>query len=147
MMDGFSLSKDLLGRSRGNEYVSGDAPGVVLMKVNLWGAVNRPGIHFVPIHTDLLTLLSYAGGPTDAAELDDVAIKRRVGGKEELIEINLEKSIRKVESGFVALESNDIVVIPANRPFISQNALATLGFISSLLSVVLVGFLVSDKLK
>src|SRR5207244_1830868 len=75
--DSLSLPKELLGRARGNEFVSGDTPGAVLMKVNLWGAVNRPGIHYVPLRTDLVTLLSYAGGPMPNAEMDQMLIKRR----------------------------------------------------------------------
>ena len=43
-------------QSRGAEYVSGNQPGTVLMRVNLWGAVNRPGIHHIPIKTDLMSL-------------------------------------------------------------------------------------------
>lgn len=78
LTDGLVSPKDVLGKSHGSEYVSGDFSHPVLMQINLWGGVTKPGIHYVPVHTDLITLLSYAGGPTDRAELGEVVIKRKV---------------------------------------------------------------------
>ena len=63
----YSLMGDKNGADRytgrGSEYVSGAQTGNVLMRINLWGAVGKPGIHHVPAKTNLINLLSYAGGP------------------------------------------------------------------------------------
>ena len=83
-------------QSRGAEYVSGNQPGTVLMRVNLWGAVNRPGIHHIPIKTDLMSLVSYAGGPKNDALLDEVTIKREVGNTRKLIKVDVEELIQGV---------------------------------------------------
>src|SRR4051812_38256259 len=74
---GYSLMPEIPGAGGGSEYVSGNFPGAVLIPINLWGAVGKPGIHHVPTRTDLVTLISLAGGPTGDASLGDVSIKRR----------------------------------------------------------------------
>lgn len=121
----------------GAEYVSGNQPGTVLMKVNLWGAVNRPGIHHIPVKTDLMSLVSYAGGPTGKAILDEVTIKREVGNKRKLIRVDVEELIQGVSHHHVELAPNDIVVIPSDEPLISQDTLAIVGLVSIIMSTVL----------
>lgn len=145
---GLSLSKDLaMGRTGvGNEFVSGDYPGAVLMKVNLWGAVGKTGIHFVPTQTDLITLLSYAGGPSVNAKLNDVFIKRWTSGKEQIIRVDAEKLIQGVGKISPTLEANDVVVIPTKTPLISQDTSTLIGVITSIVSLLAVSLvLVKSK--
>jgi len=52
-------------------YGSGDQ---IKMEVNLWGQVPKPGIYTVPYTTDLITIISMAGGPSGNARLDDIRI-------------------------------------------------------------------------
>lgn len=133
--------RDYLGlrhdSKQGAEFVSGAQPGTVLMKVNLWGAVNRPGIHHVPVRTDLMSLVSYAGGPTGKAILDEVTIKREVNNKRKLIKVDVEELIKGVSHHHVELAPNDIVVIPAQEPLISSDTLAIVGLVSIIMSTVL----------
>jgi hypothetical protein len=51
-------------------------PGEMTMQVNLWGDVLKPGRYEVPINTDLIQLISLAGGPTREADLSEVQINR-----------------------------------------------------------------------
>jgi protein involved in polysaccharide export with SLBB domain len=51
-------------------------PGEITMQVNVWGFVQKPGRYEIPISTDLVELLSYAGGPMQYAKLDEVKIVR-----------------------------------------------------------------------
>jgi hypothetical protein len=53
-------------------------PGEITMSINLWGYVRNPGRYEVPISTDLVQLLSYAGGPLAEADLGSVKISRVV---------------------------------------------------------------------
>jgi hypothetical protein len=53
-------------------------PGEITMSINLWGYVRNPGRYEVPISTDLIQLLSYAGGPLADANLGNVKISRVV---------------------------------------------------------------------
>lgn len=48
----------------------------ILMNVNVWGYVARPGQYVVPRNTDLISLISFAGGPAKGANLDGVQIIR-----------------------------------------------------------------------
>ncbi len=59
--------------NRGSQYFLGDKDEI-LMNVNVWGYVLRPGQYLVPRHTDLITLISFAGGPKEGANLSDVKI-------------------------------------------------------------------------
>lgn len=114
--------------SGGNEFMSGKEPGVVMMKVNLWGAVRKPGIHHIPIKTDLISLLSYGGGPNETADIDDVTIKRNLGKTQKIIQIDLEDVIHGNKAYDLTLQPDDIIVIPAKQPLINQDTymLATL---------------------
>lgn len=67
-------------------YIS--KPGEITMPVNLWGYVKNPGRYEVPISTDLIQLVSYAGGPLADADMGSVKITRVV---------RREDAIRKVE--------------------------------------------------
>jgi protein involved in polysaccharide export with SLBB domain len=51
-------------------------PGEITMQVNVWGFVQKPGRYEIPISTDLVELLSYAGGPEQYAKLNKVKIIR-----------------------------------------------------------------------
>ncbi len=62
-------------RYNGGYYDFSD-PTNINIKVSVWGFVRYPGKYVVPIDTDVLDLLSYAGGPTDNAHLDDLRLYR-----------------------------------------------------------------------
>jgi hypothetical protein len=140
---GFSVAPP--GGGAGSEYVSGNFPGAVLMPVNLWGAVGRPGIHHIPTRTDLVTLLSLAGGPLTDADLGDVAIKRRAQNGEEILKYDVEHLLDKPGARSPTLEANDIVIVPRDKPTISNNTLTTVGFVGSILSVVLAAIVLSNQ--
>src|SRR5512143_799635 len=55
-------------------------PGELTMQVNIWGDVQRPGRYEISTATDLIQLMSYAGGPTREADLSEVRITRIVRG-------------------------------------------------------------------
>lgn len=56
-------------------YYLGDRDQVV-MSVNIWGYVQKPGVYFVPRNTDLISLISFAGGPREGANMSEVTIVR-----------------------------------------------------------------------
>ena len=63
-------------------FPSGDQPAryrvgpqdQILMPINIWGFVNRPGQYMVPYDTDLISVLSYAGGPQEDANIKSVTL-------------------------------------------------------------------------
>jgi polysaccharide export outer membrane protein len=62
-------------QSRPAQYFIGGRDQV-LMAVNVWGFVIKPGQYMVPYNTDLISLLSYAGGPREEAKIKNIRIIR-----------------------------------------------------------------------
>jgi hypothetical protein len=144
---GLSLSQEISAAGSGSEYVSGNYPGAILMPVNLWGSISKPGIHHVPTRTDLVTLLSLAGGPSSDARLDDIVIKRRNGKEELIIKVDAEEVLTEAGVQSPVLEANDIIIIPREKPVIGSNTVTVVGFAASILGLVLAGFALSNQLK
>ncbi len=108
------------------QYYLGDKDQV-LMNVNVWGFVQRPGQYMIPINTDLVSLISFAGGPKDGANLTKVMIIRGGHGGEmastnpsieksstvPILNVNVTDYLKKGEIGKIPLLSaNDTVLIP-----------------------------------
>jgi SLBB domain len=51
-------------------------PSAVNIKVAVWGFVKYPGKYIIPSYSNVNDLLSYAGGPEDAARLQEMRIIR-----------------------------------------------------------------------
>ena len=52
----------------------------LLITVHIWGEVIKPGEYLVPDDTDLLELISKAGGPTEYSDLKNIKITRGLTG-------------------------------------------------------------------
>ncbi|NQT25898.1 SLBB domain-containing protein [candidate division KSB1 bacterium] len=61
--------------SRGAQYYLG-SEDELLVPINIWGFVQKPGQYLVPNNTDLISLLSFAGGPTEDAKISNIRIVR-----------------------------------------------------------------------
>lgn len=60
----------------------------------IWGQVQKPGLYIVPDDTNLLTLISLAGGPTENAKLKAIRIVRQgADNKKEIIWVDLKKYV------------------------------------------------------
>ena len=108
----------------GAQYILGDRDEI-LMNVNVWGYVLRPGQYLVPRHTDLITLISFAGGPREGAALGEVKIIREsiaaltngnaTNGPEKkipILTVNVNDHIEKGKSGVLpVLRAGDTVII------------------------------------
>jgi len=90
--------------------------GRLLMKVNVWGEVNKPGIYEVPDQTDLVSLVSAAGGPTDAAKLSKVKLVRNHFQKKQVIKVDLKKYMEDGNyTDIPKIYPGDTVVIPKSK--------------------------------
>ncbi len=63
----------MAGRSVNYYYAK---PGDITITVSIWGFVQRPGLYEVASSTDLVNLISLAGGPNSYAKLSDVEVVR-----------------------------------------------------------------------
>ncbi len=64
-----------LPQDRAAQYYLG-SKDELLIPINVWGFVQKPGQYLVPDNTDLITLLSYAGGPTENAKISHIRVIR-----------------------------------------------------------------------
>jgi len=112
-----------------------DESGTILMNVNVWGHVNRPGRHMVFDGIDIATLLSVVGGPKSGAELNKVKIFREVPDENGQIiyTINIAKFLKTGDrSEFIKIMPNDTFIIPQKT---SSYMIQQVGTINTLLSI------------
>jgi hypothetical protein len=110
----------------------------VLIEVQIWGQVTRPGMYKVPVATDAVGLISYAGGPTEYAALSRVKLVRNGFPRGTSARLNLDRYTRSGDRGAIPmLESGDVVVVPTTRAhsialftaFVSQAAVAITAYL------------------
>ena len=138
----------------GAQYFLGDRDEI-LMNVNVWGYVLKPGQYLVPRHTDLITLISFAGGPREGANLGEVKIIREstaaltngnaTNGHEKkipILTVNMNDHIEKGKSGALpVLKSGDTVIIAESgghkfQKFLGFNSV--FGVVATVASVALI---------
>jgi hypothetical protein len=89
-------------------------PGEITMSINLWGYVRNPGRYEVPISTDLVQLLSYAGGPLADADLASVKISRVVRRDDGIRTVEFTVNLRhldKLDDKARGLEPGDTIFV------------------------------------
>ena len=117
---------------------SGTLAGAEQLKIKtyIWGQVKKPGLYIVPDNTDLLTLISSAGGPTENAKLSKVRIIRSTPEGEKVIWVNLKKYIETGDSNIIpVLQPGDTVVISGSTYYAFTKAVDWLAQIAIILSV------------
>jgi len=95
-----------IAQDRAAQYYLG-SKDELLIPVNIWGFVMKPGQYLVPNNTDLISLLSFAGGPTENAKLSNVRIIRT--------DSKLGSRIYKVDVKMY-VETGDERLIPPMKP-------------------------------
>ncbi len=115
-------------------------PGVsdeLQIRVRVWGEVNVPGLYSVPDGTDLLEVLSLAGGPTRNAKLGNVKVVRLVGEETRVIEIDIDKFMEeRTTEALLIMEPGDMIVVrPQFWPRVFQwtGLLTTLALIANVI--------------
>lgn len=116
------------------------APGTdneLLIKVNVWGEILKPGIFEVPDNTDLVSLLSIAGGPTENAKLSCVKILRNHLEEEKIIEVNVKNYMKNGNYKEIPmLKPGDTVMVPKKSSFSLSKTITFVYNIAVIASVV-----------
>jgi len=100
------------------QYILG-GEDMLLITVNLWGHIQRPGIYTIPIAYGLIDLISSAGGPLTSARLSDVRIIRNNQG---VIKVDVEKFIKLGDfSVLPILQPGDTIVVSGSVANIFAN--------------------------
>ena len=89
-------------------YIIDQETGQLMMKIRLWGEVKNPGVILVPSESDLIEIISHAGGPTSMSRLSKVQVIRNTpqNGEEKILTVNIEEF----------LETGDASIIPKIYP-------------------------------
>jgi len=105
------------------EYILGETKRLEIL-VHVMGEVASPGEYRVPDNTNVLELISKAGGPTNYARLSGVVLKRGIGTSDtpisreshgQVMRVNLEEYLTKEDSGPIPrLQPGDVVTVPSN---------------------------------
>jgi hypothetical protein len=107
------------------------------IKVRVWGEVTVPGLYIVGDGTDLLEVISLAGGPTQDADLGGVKIVRATGGDARVIDVDVNDYLDKgSREAIVLLEPGDTVSIPSQtwpKIFRWTGVLSTLTLIANVI--------------
>jgi hypothetical protein len=93
--------------------------GEITMPINLWGYVKNPGRYEVPISTDLVQLVSFAGGPLAEANLTDVKITRVMRRDTQIRKVEYTVNLKRldqIDEMALNLQAGDTVLID-NIPF------------------------------
>jgi protein involved in polysaccharide export with SLBB domain len=119
----------------GAEYVSDpNASRALSMPVQVVGAVQKPGIHYVPLQSDLLQVMALAGGPAADAELSEIHVRRRTGSSDEVLNIK-GKTLFQDATAVPLVRANDTIYIEHYKPLIGNNTVQVLTVVSTLLSI------------
>lgn len=138
----YELGAPLRAYQQGGGYFDYSDQFSVNMTVSVWGFVKYPGRYKIPTETNVVDFLSYAGGPTDDALLDDLRIYRvNSDGAQELIKFNYndllwEEGLISYKKEVPELKVGDILVVPGSpRLYFKDWFSITLSVVSTLISL------------
>lgn len=126
---------------RAAEYIYRSSQRESLIGVQLDGAVKNPGIYYIPPQTDLLKLITLAGGDVDA-DLSGVIVRKTDPSQKGVYELDLEKLMKSSSEKPFKLTQDDFVYIPKKEPWISNDVSRSITIISLITSVILTGVLI-----
>ncbi|MGE5681604.1 MAG: SLBB domain-containing protein [Bacillota bacterium] len=134
---------DRYRQNQGGFYDYSD-PEAVNIKVSVWGFVRFPGYYLVPSYTNPRELLSLAGGPTDAAHLDDLRIYRVMeDSTQKLLKFSYndllwEENLSTTKEKTPSLNVGDVLVVPgAPRLYFRDTLSLVLSVVSTVTTVVI----------
>lgn len=150
------LLSDIKQPQQASEYIFRSSQKESLISVQLLGAVNKPGIYYVPANTDLLKLLTLAGGTTNGGDLSEVLVRKMepkswaeirskaINEYQGAFEVDAEKIIKYGGGRSLKLQQDDFVYVPPRTPWISAEASRNITIVSIVLGIVLTAVLI-DK--
>lgn len=90
------------------QYILGTGD-ILLVNVNLWGYVQRPGIYSVPSSYTIIDLISSAGGPLSTARLSEVRIVRK---DQEVLKVDIEKFLKTGDNTLLPIiQPGDTIIV------------------------------------
>lgn len=132
---------------RAAEYIYRSSQKESLIGVQLLGAVQKPGLYYIPPNTDILKLLTLAGGIEDA-NLSEVIVRKIDPSQSGVYELDMNKFMRSsADSKPFKLTQDDLIFIPKKEPWISNDVSRTITLVSLVTSIVLTAVLIDKNSK
>lgn len=127
---------------RAAEYIYRSSPKESLIGVQLIGAVQKPGLYYIPVNTDILKLITLAGG-TDEADLANILVRKIDPTQSGVYELDVKKLMKKSsEAKPFKLAQDDFIYIPKKEPWISNDVSRTITLVSLVTSIILTSVLI-----
>jgi len=132
---------------RASEFIYRSSPKESLIGVQLLGAVKNPGIYYIPPQTDLLKLVTLAGGSEDA-DLSSVLVRKTDSSQNGVYEVDLNKLMKSTsEIKPFKLAQDDFVYIPKKEPWISNDVSRSITIVSLITTIILTSVLIEKNSK
>ena len=93
----------------------------LLITVHIWGEVRKPGEYLVPDDTDLLELISKAGGPTEYSDLKNIKITRGLTGIFDIKKTPKEKLGNSDDNEFTEKYTKQVIKIDLKKLLDKEN--------------------------
>lgn len=106
----------------------------LMINTYIWGQVRSPGLYQIPDDTDLLTLLSSAGGPTENAKLSKIKIIRPTAQGEKIIYVNMQEYMKTGDITLIPIMQPGDTVFVAGTAFYAVDRVA--GFLGTLVTFI-----------
>jgi len=117
-------------------------PDAMNIKVSVWGYVKFPGRYLVPSYINVRDLLSYAGGPTDDAFLNDLRIYRVLEDSTQIMykfdfnDLLYSPELKTRKENIPELRVGDLLIIPGEPKLYYRDYFTmTLSVVSTLVSL------------
>jgi len=122
------------------QYILG-GDDILLVNVNLWGHVQRPGIYSVPSSYSLIDLISSAGGPLKTARLNDVRIVRK---NQEVLKIDVDNYLKTGRIDLLpVLQPGDTIIVSGSIQDIFTRVVAIVRDLAIIVNV----FVLASRVK
>ncbi len=95
-------------------YIIDPETGKLSMSIRVWGEVKTPGVKLVPSDADLISILSYVGGPSNMAKLSNIRILRfnDTPGEPRVVIANVERFLETGDSKYIPIiYPNDTIIV------------------------------------
>ena len=131
--------------TRAAEYIYRSSQKESLIRVQLLGAVKNPGIYYIPPQTDLLKLVTLAGG-AENADLTEVVVRKNDPSQKGVYELDLNKLMKSTSDVKpFKLAQDDFVYVPKKQPWISSDVAQSVTIVSLITSIILTSILIEKN--